>query len=180
MGVKIEQTKFESLEPGTYRARIGAATMEKSEYSDTGEQVALRFDLLDEGLTDRSIRAWANPKLTGGKKPSKLYTWCSILLFGGKPLPEGWSLDLDELINREALLVVEVRSDTGYNRITQLLPLRRSGPARPALPPVPAPNAQPPAEQARATVTPSEPPDWPDLTDDELVDPGAEADDVDF
>lgn len=180
MGTRIEQTKFESLEPGTYRARIGAVTLEESEYGSSGQQVALRFDLLDEGLTDRSIRAWANPKLTGGKKPSKLYTWCSILLFGGKPLPEGWSLDLDELIDRETLLVVEVKPDTGYNRITQLLPLRRSGPTRPAPPAQPTPNAQPPATQPRATVTPNEPPEWPDLTDDQLVDPGAEADDIDF
>ncbi len=126
MGRLIEQTKFAALEAGTYRGRLASAVIEHSEYTDSGEQIALRFDLLEPELAGRSIRAWANPKLTGGKKPSKLYTWCSVLLFGGGPLPPNFSLDLDDLLGREALLVVEVKADTGYNRIVQLLPVRRS------------------------------------------------------
>lgn len=174
MGTKIEQTRFEALEPGTYRARIGAATLEASEYSDTGQQVALRFDLLEEGLEERSIRAWANPKLTGGKKASKLYTWVSMILFSGRPLPDGWTLDLDDLIDREVMLVIEVKPDSGYNRVAQLLPLRRNAPARPA----PVQNAQPPALSTRAAMAP-EPPDLPGLSDDQLAlaDPGPEDDD---
>lgn len=174
MGIKIEQTVFEALEPGTYRARIGAAALEASEYSDTGQQVALRFDLAEAGLEGRSIRAWANPKLTGGKKPSKLYTWTSVLLFGGKPLPDGFVLDLDALIDREALLVVEIKADSGYNRVASVLPLRRNAPARTP----PAQSAQSPATQPRATEA-QEPPDLPALEDDQLllVDPGPTDDD---
>src|SRR5450759_4676919 len=123
MGTKIAQTVFEALEPGTYRAKLGAVMMESSEYSETGEQVAMRFDITEPGFDGKSMRAWANPKLSGGKKPSKLYQWCFMLLFGGKPLPEGWELDLDDLLDLEFLLVVEVKPDTGYNRVVQLLPM---------------------------------------------------------
>ena len=131
MGRVIEQTKYEALEPGTYRARLGSVTIEPSEYSDTGEQVAMRWDFTEPGFEGKSIRAWANPKLTGGKKPSKLYAWCSMILFGGRPLPEGWQLDLDGLLDREALLVVEIKPDTGYNRVVQVLPIRQARAAQP-------------------------------------------------
>jgi hypothetical protein len=171
MGTKITQSKFEALEAGTYRARLSAAVMEHSEYSDSGEQVAMRFDLLEPGLEDRSVRAWANPKLTGGKKPSKLYTWCSIILFGGKPLPDDFELDLDDLLDREVRVVVEVKPDTGYNRILQLLPVRRPVPPlshRPDASTRATTSAQAPASSPQVPAEPEFPPmDW-----DALADPG--------
>jgi len=163
----IAQTKYEALEPGTYRARLAAVSLEKSEYSDSGEQVAMRWDILEEGLEDRSIRAWANPKLTGGKKPSKLYQWCSALLFGGRPLPEGYALDLDDLLDRDALLVVEVKPDTGYNKIASILPLRRAAPPTRNAPQA-APVTQPASEP---TTQASAGPDWPDRDWDNLAVP---------
>lgn len=112
---------------------MGAATVEDGEY---GKQVAVRFDLLEEGFEDRFLKAWASAKLSNGKRPSKLYQWTSALLFGGKPLPEGYDLDLDALLGKETLLVVEVVPKDGVerNRIAQLLPLR---PAKAAGRPVP-------------------------------------------
>jgi hypothetical protein len=58
MGTVIPQTKVEVLEPGTYRAKVGAVAVEDGTY---GPQVALRFDLLDEegdgrSITDRSVK----------------------------------------------------------------------------------------------------------------------------
>jgi hypothetical protein len=109
-----------------YRAKLAAAALEDSEY---GTQVAVRFDLTEQGFEGKSIRAWASAKLSGGKRPSKLYTWTSALLFGGKPLPEGFDLDIDNLIGRETLLVLDVIQKDGIdrNRVAQLLPLRRNG-----------------------------------------------------
>jgi hypothetical protein len=53
--------------------------------------------------------------LSGGKRPSKLYSWTSALLFGGKPLPEGYDLDTDELLDRGALAMIEVVEKDGVS-----------------------------------------------------------------
>jgi hypothetical protein len=89
------------------------------------------YEVLEPGYEDRSIRAWAAAKLTGGKRPSKLYIWASVLLFSGRPLPEGFDLDIDHLVGRSVLLVLEVVQKDGVerNRVAQLIPIRRNGAA---------------------------------------------------
>ncbi len=123
MGTVIPQTNYEVLEPDMYRVQVGAVAVEDGTY---GQQVSLRFDLLDAEYTDRFVKAWASAKLSGGKRPSKLYAWTSALLFGGKPLPEAYNLDTDALLGREALALVKVVEKDGmsYNRIEELLPVR--------------------------------------------------------
>ena len=74
MGTLIPQTRYDVLEPGTYRVRLGAVAVEDGIY---GTQVAMRFDLPDEGFAGRCVKAWAAAKLSGGKRPSKLYSWAS-------------------------------------------------------------------------------------------------------
>ena len=145
MGTVIPQTTVEVLAPGMYRAKVGAVAVEDGIY---GPQVALRFDLLDVGvdgpsITHRFIQAWAKAKLSGGKRPSKLYSWTSALLFAGKALPEEYDLDTDALLGREALALVEVTEKDGMstNRIVQLLPLR-------AAKKLPEPSAPPAADAA--------------------------------
>jgi len=126
MGTLIPQTKYDVLAPGTYRVQLGAVAVEQGIY---GTQVVMRFDVLDEEFAGRSVKAWAAAKLSGGKRPSKLYSWTSALLFAGKPLPEEYDLDIDTLRNREAWALVEVVEKEGvlYNRIAQLFPLRGAG-----------------------------------------------------
>jgi hypothetical protein len=126
MGTLIPQTKYDVLPPGTYRVRLGAVAVEDGIY---GTQVVMRFDVLDDEFAGRCVKAWAAAKLSGGRRPSKLYSWTSALLFAGKPLPEGYDLDTDALRNREAWAVVEVidRDCVLYNRIAQLFPLRGTG-----------------------------------------------------
>jgi hypothetical protein len=138
----IPQTKYEVFEPGTYRAKLGAVALEDGDF---GTQAALRFDLVEPGFEGKSLRAWASAKLTGGKRPSKLYSWTSALLFNGRALPEGFDLDTDMLLDKEALLVVEVVEKDGLekNRVAQLLPLRAA--ARPAAPATRAAGSASPA-----------------------------------
>jgi hypothetical protein len=123
MGTLIPQTKYDVLAPGTYRVRLGAAAVEDGIY---GAQVVMRLDVLDEGFAGRCIKAWAAAKLSGGRRPSKLYSWTSALLFAGKPLPDDYDLDTDALRGREAWAVVDVIDRDGvlYNRVAQLFPLR--------------------------------------------------------
>jgi hypothetical protein len=135
MGTLIPQTKYDVLAPGTYRVKLGAVAVEDGIY---GTQVVMRFDVLNDGFSGRSVKAWAAAKLSGGRRPSKRYCWTSALLFGGGPLPrrppfvfgsgfsgappggafqrgkrrgglpEGYDLDTDALRNREAWALVEV------------------------------------------------------------------------
>ena len=94
-----------------------------------GPQVVMRFDVLDEEFAGRCVKAWAAAKLSGGRRPSKLYSWTSALLFAGKPLPDGYDLDTDALRGREATALVEVIDRDGvlYNRVAQLFPSRGAG-----------------------------------------------------
>jgi hypothetical protein len=123
MGTLIPQTKYDVLPPGTYRVRLGAVAVEDGIY---GAQVVMRFDVLDDEFAGRCVKAWAAAKLSGGRRPSKLYSWTSALLFGGMPLPDEYDLDTDALRNSVAWAVVEVIDRDGvlYNRIAQLFPLR--------------------------------------------------------
>ena len=131
MGATIPQTVYEVFEAGMYRGVLAAAALEDSEF---GTQVAVRFDLTEPGFEGKSVRAWASAKLSGGKRPSKLYTWTSALLFSGRPLPEGFDLDIDHLVGRETLVVLDVVQKDGLdrNRVAQLLPLRPAKAAQPA------------------------------------------------
>jgi hypothetical protein len=131
MGTLIPQTKADVLPPGTYRVRLGAGAVEDGIY---GTQVVMRFDVLDEEYAGRCVpkglrKAWAAAKLSGGRRPSKLYSWTSALLFGGMPMPDDYDLDSHALRNREAWAVVDVIDRDGvlYNRIAQLFQLRGLG-----------------------------------------------------
>jgi hypothetical protein len=148
MGTLIPQTKYDVLPPGTYRVRVGMVAVEDGIY---GTQIAMRFDMLDEEFAGRSIKAWAAAKLSGGRRPSKLYSWTSALLFGGLPLPDDYDLDTDALRKRDAVAVVEVieRDGVFYNRIAQLFPLRAAKVNLSPNPPIPAEPgvAAPPYEE---------------------------------
>ena len=137
MGTLIPQAKVDVLAPGTYRVRLGAVAVEDGIY---GTQVVMRFDVLDEEFAGRCIKAWAAAKLSGGRRPSKLYSWTSALLFGGMPLPDDYDLDTDALCNREARALVEVIDRDGvlYNRIAQLFPWRAARANPSPNPPIPA------------------------------------------
>jgi hypothetical protein len=76
MDTLIPQTKVDVLPPGTHRVRLGAVAVEDGIY---GTQVAMRFDLLDEGFAGRCVpkglrKAWAAAKLSGGRRQAKLYS----------------------------------------------------------------------------------------------------------
>lgn len=133
MGTVIEQTTYETLEAGMYPVTVAAVEGVTGEY---GPQVKVKFTLQDTEDDARFLLAWASAKLSGGKRPSKLYQWTQALLFGGKGIPEGFALDIDTLVGKAALAVVDVveRDGVERNKIAQLLPLR---PAKAAVRPGP-------------------------------------------
>lgn len=167
MGITINRTETQPIPASIY-----AATIENIEQAEGkfGPQIKAKFLIEEEGFEGKTLTGWAS--LTFSPK-SKLYGWVQAAVFGGRDVPASYKVfDSDHLIGRRVFLSVTTEKGSDgelYNKVKDLLPYRTRAAQ-------PVPSAQPPATQPRATVTPSEPPDVPELTDDQLVDPGPETD----
>jgi len=122
MEIPILRNKQDLLESGSYRVRVGEWYRTESAL---GSHVFVRFDVLEKGLAHHCIKAWVDAELTGGERPSQLYSWISALEFDGEALPDGYSLETATLLLREALAEVEFVDEHPlfYNQITRLCPL---------------------------------------------------------
>lgn len=161
-------TTYEPLPAGVYLARCVETELQSMEYNGKPKtQLAMRWELEEPDYEGRSIRTWATFILSPGNKPSKLYTWCSVLFHNGKPIPPDWRLNTDSFVGVRARLVVEVRPDNGYNRVEKLLPARNGRQAAPA--PAVATQLQPrqPATSVLATTPTTERDEPPDYVDAE-------------
>ena len=137
-------TTFEPLPAGVYLAECVETELTEAEFNGKKKtQLAMRWQLLEPEYEGRTLRTWATFVLTPGNKPSKLYSWCSILFHGGKPIPPDWKLQTESFVGVVARLVVEVRPDNGYNRVEKLLPARNGRQAAPAPAPVATSKAVP-------------------------------------
>jgi hypothetical protein len=123
MEIPMLRNRPDLLEPGNYRVKVGNCYIMDGIFI---REVVMRFDLIEEGLTDRAINEWAEAVLIGGERRSRLYSWISALVFDGKPLPEGYTLNTATLLLREALAGIALIDHDGllYNRILCLYPLR--------------------------------------------------------
>lgn len=158
----IKQSHYEAIDPGTYRAQVGAVALEDGQF---GPQLKVRFDLAagEDVPEGKSIMAWCSAKLS---PKSKLYAWVSALLFGGRGVPADYDLDTDALLDKAVLLLVEIVEKDGgeFNRVKELLPVRRA-PKAGATNGTPTNGTPAAATSSRAVVNntaagPAEMPDW--------------------
>jgi hypothetical protein len=118
--------RWEPLEPGVYRVTVAEWYILETPF---GTSVVMRFERpKKKGWLRPSIKVWVDADLTGGERPSRLYSWISALAFDGGPLPEGYSLETASLLLRKARAVIDVveRDGVRCNRIVRLLPLLNS------------------------------------------------------
>ena len=163
----IAQTRFECVDAGTYRARVDGVELTEGEF---GPQLKFKFGLAEEGFEDVTLLAWASAKLS---PKSKLYGWVNALIFAGAGVPADFDLDTGELVGKECQLLVEVtKKDTGeYNKVKDVLPIRRAGsgrrpsPSAAAVAPAPVQAASKRVRVGDDAALP-EPPGWGD--DEEL------------
>ncbi|MCB0189187.1 MAG: hypothetical protein KDE31_33185 [Caldilineaceae bacterium] len=141
MGLQIQQTVFEVLEPGEYPARVVGVESAEGVY---GPQLRWTFDLGD----GHKLTAWTSQTFSA---KSKLGKWTAAA-FSDWTIPRGYVLDTDDLLNRplRLIVVVEAGRDGPYNKVAEVLPPRRA--------------QQAPATNGAATVAPPLP-----LSDDEVV-----------
>lgn len=117
MGVSIQQTRYETLEAGEYPATV--QTLEAAE-GQFGPQLKWTFDLGD----GHKLSAWTSQVFS---PKSKLYRW-AMACFGGKQIPETYTLNTDHLIGRtvRVIVVVQEGKDGPYNRISEVLAPKRT------------------------------------------------------
>ena len=132
----IPQTTFQVLESGEYQAFVNEVKAVDGQF---GPQLRWSFSLTD--VDDGSVTAWTSQVFS---PRSKLYSWVRAC-FEGKEIPAGWPLDTNKLPGRPVrlILTVEQGKDGPYNKVSELLPPRKSigsaPAARAAAPPPPDP-----------------------------------------
>lgn len=138
MGVTVQQTAYELLEAGEYPATIVEVLAEEGQF---GPQLKFKFQL-DDG---RTLLGWCSQTFS---PKSKLYNWTKAA-FGGSEIPRTYNLNTDHLQGRGVRLFVTVEPgrDGEYNKISNVLPVRRSTNGT-TPPPAPAPASTfPPPER---------------------------------
>ena len=121
MSVKIQRTKYEPVPEGIYPASI--VSIDLDDNSEYGSQVKFRF-LLDPFpgfASGKELHAWASASF--GPK-SKLFKWTQSIL---GTLPEDYSFDSDDLINKRVMLVIghTVKPDGAvFDKVELIKPLR--------------------------------------------------------
>lgn len=116
MGIQIQQTIFEVLEPGEYPAKVAGIEAVEGQF---GPQLRWSFDLGD----GKKLSAWTSQTFS---PKAKLYKWTASA-FGGWDIPRGYVLDTDALLNRPVrlIVVVEAGRDGPYSKVSDVLPPRR-------------------------------------------------------
>lgn len=153
MGIQIQQTVFETLEPGEYPAQVAEIEAVEGQF---GPQLRWKFNT-DDGHT---LSAWSSQTFS---PKSKLYKWTAAAL-GGRDIPAGVAFDSDAVIGRRVRLIVVTQAgkEGDYNRVSEVLPPKRPAPM--------APNGNGTRQQqpaAQPAYSPDEPPDWPGWDDEE-------------
>ena len=149
MGITVNRTETQPIPAGLYEASVESIEQAEGQF---GPQIKTKFLIEEEGFEGKTLTGWAS--LTFSPK-SKLYGWVRAAVFGGKDIPTTYRVfDSDHLIGRRVFLSVTTEKGSDgevYNKVKDVLPYRTRAAQ-------PAPNAQPRATQAPATVTPEPPP----------------------
>jgi DNA-directed RNA polymerase subunit RPC12/RpoP len=126
--MKIRWTTAEPLPTGEYPVRVESVNEQEGKY---GVQLVWKLRVLAPEHEGKELTAWTN---TTTSTNSKLARWAQSLGFEPEP---GEELDTNDLIGRKAIAVVVVkRAEDGsiFNRVEDLLPLRKPARAKVAVP----------------------------------------------
>ena len=139
MGYVVQQTVYETYEPGVYVATVKEIDLVDGQF---GQQFKIKFEL--EG--GHPLTVWTSTVFSGKSRLGQL----ARAAFG-RDIPDDYTLDTDHLLRRRLRLLVttEERPADGslYNKVSQFMPLQgTSAAARPAAAPAaPAPKPAPAA-----------------------------------
>lgn len=120
MSIKIEQSKYEAVDPGIYPATISSIAEEDGKF---GPQIKFIFTFEADGGEERTLIGWTSKRFS---KKSKLYAWTTSLLGA---VPDDYAFDSDDLLGKQVLLVVGQRYGadgmTLFNSIESIKPINK-------------------------------------------------------
>lgn len=121
MGIQIEQSTFEAVPTGEYRARITEIEQVEGKF---GPQLQLKCEIAEGDHAGTTFFSWCSPKF--GPK-SKLYGWTEAAFAAA--IPKDYTFDSDHLIGREVVVTLVVRELDGggeVNRVDSVRAVRKA------------------------------------------------------
>jgi hypothetical protein len=115
MGIKIEQTTYEAVPTGEYKAVITEISQTEGKF---GPQLQIKSEISAGPYAGNVLLCWVSPKFS---PKSRLYEWVEAAL--AMPVPKSYTFDSDDLIGREViatLVVRELESGGEVNRVDRV------------------------------------------------------------
>jgi hypothetical protein len=120
MGIQIEQSTFEAVPTGEYRARITAIEPVEGKF---GPQLQLKCEIAEGDHAGATFLSWVSPKFS---PKSRLYGWVEAAF--AADIPKTYTFDSDHLIGREVVVTLVVRELDGggeVNRVDSVRAVRK-------------------------------------------------------
>ena len=117
MGIKIEQTTFDAVPTGEYKAVITAIEPAEGKF---GPQLQIKSEINDGPYAGNTFLCWVSPKFS---PKSRLYEWVEAAL--AMPVPKSYTFDSDHLIGREVIATLVVRELDGGGEVNRVDKVRK-------------------------------------------------------
>jgi hypothetical protein len=119
MGIKIEQTTFDAVPTGDYKAVITAIEQVEGKF---GPQLQIKSEIHHGPYAGNTFLCWVSPKFS---PKSRLYEWVEAAL--GMAVPKTYTFDSDHLIGREVVATLVVRELDGGGEVNRVDRVRAAG-----------------------------------------------------
>ncbi len=112
MGIKIEQTTYDAVPTGDYKAVITAIEQVEGKF---GPQLQIKSEINHGPYAGNTFLCWVSPKFS---PKSRLYEWVEAAL--AMPVPKTYTFDSDHLIGREVVATLVVRELDGGGEVNRV------------------------------------------------------------
>lgn len=112
MGIKIEQTTYDAVPTGDYKAVITGIEQVEGKF---GPQLQIKSEINAGPYAGNTFLCWVSPKFS---PKSRLYEWVEAAL--AMPVPKSYTFDSDHLIGREVTATLVVRELDGGGEVNRV------------------------------------------------------------
>lgn len=112
MGIRIEQTTYDAVPTGDYKAVITEITSVEGKF---GPQLQIKSEISSGPYAGNTFMCWVSPKFS---PKSRLYEWVEAALV--MPVPKTYTFDSDHLIGREVVATLVVRELDGGGEVNRV------------------------------------------------------------
>ena len=112
MGIKIEQTTYDAVPTGDYKAVITGIEQVEGKF---GPQLQIKCEINAGPHAGNTFLCWVSPRFS---PKSRLYEWVEAVL--AMPVPRTYTFDSDHLIGREVIATLVVRELDGGGEVNRV------------------------------------------------------------